>query len=335
MKWPDGTNEQLLYYDYLARYGVSARDRAINRTKEDFARFVVDDPAYQEDCLRNGNPQRFLITRSETTYRCEITAFPGEELYPGDMIECFGEHWICYETIVSSDIQVTGTIWLCNQLFRWQNGTPDIIEKWGVLDSGVYSTTKTGGYEVNTPDVQYKIYLPFDEDTERFFVDKRLATSIRYDANGKQILEVYKVTRVDPTSQAYGKGAHLLLLHCRSDDYVAEFDNVEHMICNYIPAATDAESTTTSTADPVALSVSGRETIRTGASRLYSLEPAGAFVPEWSIEPVSAGLHMETDGQELRVSADNADELVGTVFKVIASDPSGAYAPCSMTVEVI
>ena len=80
----------------------------------------MDDPAYQEDCTRNGTPQRFLITRTDSLIRCEITAFPGEELYPGDIIECFGEHWICYQTRVSSDIQVTGTIWLCNHLFRWQ-----------------------------------------------------------------------------------------------------------------------------------------------------------------------------------------------------------------------
>ena len=44
MKWPDGTGEQLLYYDYLTRYGATARERSIVRTKQDFERFVVDDP---------------------------------------------------------------------------------------------------------------------------------------------------------------------------------------------------------------------------------------------------------------------------------------------------
>ena len=45
MKWPDGTGEQLLYYDYLTRYGATARERSIVRTKQDFERFVVNDPA--------------------------------------------------------------------------------------------------------------------------------------------------------------------------------------------------------------------------------------------------------------------------------------------------
>ena len=334
MKWPDGTGEQLLYYDYLTRYGATARERSIVRTKQDFERFVVDDPAYQEDCTRNGAPQRFLITRTDSLIRCEITAFPGEELYPGDIIECFGEHWICYQTRVSSDIQVTGTIWLCNHLFRWQNGTPDIIEKWGVLDAGVYSTTIAGGYEVNTPDVQYKIYLPIDSDTERLYVDKRLATNVRYDANGKQILEVYKITRVDPTSQAYGKGAHLMLLHCRSDDYVAEHDSVAQRICNCIPPDTAGPSEPGGTVDG-APAISGRDTLRIGGSRTYSIEPPGMFEPAWSTSPALDGVSLAEEAGEVRVTAEDRPDLIGQSFVLRAEDPSGVHAPLTMTVEVI
>lgn len=332
MNWPDGTGEQRLYYDYLTRYGETARDRAISRTKQDFERFVVDDPAYQANCKRNGKPQRFLITRSDMLYRCDITAFPGEELYPGDMIECFGEHWICYQTRVSSDIQVSGIIWLCNHLFRWQNGTPNIVEKWGVLDSGIYSTTKTGGYEINTPDVQYKIYLPLDEDTERFYVDKRLATNVRFDANGKPVLEVYKVTRVDPTSQAYGHGAHLMLLHCRSDDYIAEYDNVENMICNYIPPESSDPPPVTG---GKAAAITGRGEIRVGGSRVYSLDPPDAFVPVWSVSPALEGVSLVPDGNTIRVSVADRDALVGQILTLQAEDQSGEYADCTFTVEVI
>ena len=333
MKWSDSNEEQCLYRDYLTRYGISSRDRAISRTKQDFERFVVDDPAYQENCLRNGMPQRFLITRSDVLYRCEITAFPGEELYPGDVIECFDEHWICYQTRVSSDIQVSGTIWLCNHLFHWQNGTSEIITKWGVLDSGVYSTTKTGGYEINTPDVQYKIYLPLDKDTERFFVDKRLATNVRYDANGKQILEVYKVTRVDPTSQAYGKGAHLMLLHCRSDDFIAERDNVEHMICDYIPE--EAVVSPPQESDQKAVMIVGRTTIRVGSSRAYTIEPSGLFAPVWTITPPIDGISLIHVDDNVRVTVEDKENLVGQTFALQALDPDGIYAPCAIVVEVV
>ena len=203
-----------------------------------------------------------------------------------------------------------------------------------MLDAGVYSTTIAGGYEVNTPDVQYKIYLPIDSDTERLYVDKRLATNVRYDANGKQILEVYKITRVDPTSQAYGKGAHLMLLHCRSDDYVAEHDSVAQRICNCIPPDTAGPSEPGGTVDG-APAISGRDTLRIGGSRTYSVEPHGAFAPVWSISPVLDGITLVEGSGKVCVTAEDRSDLIGQSFVLRAEDPSGVHASLTKTVGVI
>lgn len=321
------------YRKYLSLWGDTERDRSINQTIDDFERLVVDNPSYQPDCTRNGNPQRFLITRSETLYRCDIVAFPGEELYPGDVIECFGENWICYQTSIGNPIQVTGTIWLCNHLFRWQNNTSDIIERWGVLDSGVYSTTKTSGYEVNTPDVQYKIYLPLDDDTKKLYVDKRIATNIRYDSNMKKILEVYKLTRVDPTSQAYGKGAHLLLLNARSDDYIAGTDNLEERICNYIkddvpPEIGDLKDST----------IIGRQTIIIGTSRKYTSSMDAGAKPVWSISPDNDDIILttnESDKNSVTISVSDSEKLIGINIMLNVHDENNIYNDAEMNVEVI
>ena len=138
--------------------------------------------------------------------------------------------------------------------------------------------------------MQYKIYLPIDSDTERLYVDKRLATNVRYDANGKQILEVYKITRVDPTSQAYGKGAHLMLLHCRSDDYVAEHDSVAQRICDYIPPDTAGPSEPEGAADG-APAISGRTpsasagAVPTPSSRPVCSNRHGPCRRRWTASP--------------------------------------------------
>ena len=321
------------YLQYIGTYGETERDRSINRSIDDFERLVVDNPNYQEHCTRNGEPQRFMISRSDVLYRANITAFPGEELYPGDIIECFGEHWIVYQTRVASVYQTTGIIWLCNHLFRWQNNTPDIIERWGVLDSGVYSTTKTAGYEVNTPDVQYKIYLPLDDDTKKLFVDKRIATNIRYDANGKEILEVYKLTRVDPTSQAYGKGAHLMLLNARSDDYIAEHDNIDVRICGYIPPV--AEEETIHHAELLPAEIAGRNSVRVGASRTYTTTVPAEAYPQWSYYPVLDGVVLDDTENGVRLIVDDKSSLVGEVITLRVVDSTGLYLPAEFTVEVI
>ena len=328
------------YTDYLktlSLYGTTSRERDIAMAKEDFARSVVDNPAYQENCLRNDVPQRFMIYRTDTPTKYNIAAFPGEELYPGDIITAFDEHWIVYQTRVGSAIQVTGVMWLCNHLFRWQNGTPEIVERWGVLDSGVYSTTKTAGYEVNTPDVQYKIYLPLDRDTKRLYVDKRIATNIRYDANGKEILEVYKLTRVDPTSQAYGKGAHLLMLHARSDDYIAEHDSLAERICGYIPPDTPQTSAPPSGDMPSRLPcrISGRTTIRLGSARTYTVDMDDSADPAWKLDPPLDGLSVAASGTTARLIAADDAALVGSSVVLSVTDMAHVYDDAQITVEVI
>ena len=323
-----------LYKQYLTLWGETERDRSINKTIDDFERLVIDNPSYQPDCTRNGEKQRFLITRSETLYRCDIVAFPGEELYPGDIIECFGENWICYQTSIGNPIQITGTIWLCNHLFRWQNNTSEIIERWGVLDSGVYSTTKTSGYEVNTPDVQYKIYLPLDDDTKKLYVDKRIATNIRYDANMKKILEVYKLTRVDPTSQAYGKGAHLLLLNARSDDYIAGVDNLEERICNYI-----ADDTPPDIGDLKDNQIIGRETIIIGTSRKYTSSMDAGAKPVWSISPDdNDNIIMSVDENNINsviISVLDNEDIIGTNIILRVHDEMNQYNDAKIKIGVI
>ena len=323
------------YRAHLGIDGDNVRDRIIRQTSEDFARSVVDNPNYQSDCLRNGQPQRFLIQRDTTAYRADIVAFPGEELYPGDIIECFGEHWICYQIRVASAIQVSGTLWLCNHLFRWQNGTSDIIERWGVLDSGVFSTTTAGGYEVSTPDVQYKIYLPIDDDTRKLFVDKRIATNVRYDSNFKEILEVYKLTRVDLTSQAYGRGAHLMLLNARSDDYVAETDNLAERICDYIAPNAVVGPLTPPESNPALMdaTISGRTSARVGGNRLYSTNIDGDTI--WSFAPELEGISLAAEGTGARLSVESRDDLIGVVVTLTVSDAAGAYNPAHYDVEVI
>lgn len=327
------------YRRYLAQHGTTARERSLNQTAADFERLIQDNPNYVGDCTRNGVPQRFMIARSDALYKANITAFPGEELYPGDVIEAFGEHWVCYQTRVANALQISGIIWLCNHLFRWQNHSSEIIERWGVLDPGVYSTNKTGGYEVNTTDVQYKIYLPLDEDTKWLYVDKRIATGSKYDANGKEILEVYKLTRVDMTSQAYGKGAHLLLLNIRSDDYIAETDDLTERICDYVSPDTSngvqEDATAAQHAGPSrrSIQISGRTTIRSGGTRLYTTDLM--TTPKWSITPNADGIALSLEGNAARLTVDAVDELIGTSVTIRAEDPTGEAQAADLIVEVV
>lgn len=324
-------------YDHLLSIdGTSAQERAINHLKEGFMENIAENPGYEADAKRNGIIQPMLFTRGDVLYKVNVTMMPGDELYPGDIVEAYGEHWICIETRVVDTIQKTGLLWLCNHEFAWQNFSSEIYKCYGVLDSGVYSTTKNGDEQLQYLDKQFKIYLPFNEDTEKLFVDKRIAMGRAYDAHGNQILNVYEITGVDSISRSYGSGAHLLILNARSSAYNASTDNLEHGICDYIES------------DPVIpcakkldCRISGRSYVRCGGKctlkpeffDVYD-EPVEGVEPVWTIVgDIPVGVSLEDAGNNIIVKA-TKETYVGSKVVVTLVDKDNNYNIAYKELEV-
>lgn len=188
----------------------------------------------EHNALRNGKPQKLIVTKTDNVRVMNVTAFPDEDLMIGDVLEFYNAHWIIIRLYATDNIQRKGVAYQCNHLFRFQLGTSEIYERWGVIDSGVYSTTEKQGIIGATPDQQYKMYMQKDEYTRRLSRDKRLATDVWYDINGEQILTVYRITAYDSVSVSYIDG-NLIEFKLRADQYVPNIDSIEEMICDYIP----------------------------------------------------------------------------------------------------
>jgi len=298
----------------------TANEARIREAKESLRRELVTSVHYMS-CKRNGVEQGFVVTPSEAYHKYEIEALPDEQLFVGDEIECMNEHWIVVKTRVASPFQTIGLMWLCNFKFRWQNHTPEIIERWGVLDSGVYSTTRDGNGDLVTPDKQFKIYFPKDPDTAKLYIDKRLAVEVIYDANGNEILNVYRITGYDSVSTSYGQGGHLLVLNARSEDYVPGKDNIKELICDYI-APDDVP--------PVGGGeITGMRTIRVGGARTYT---ADFNVVSWSVSHTMWGVAINGDNHTARLSVDLNDDLVGEIVTIVAT---GDDIESTLDVEVI
>jgi hypothetical protein len=308
------------YNARLGINGVSDRDRIIQKAKDNFQVKVISNPGYQPNATRNGAPQRFLVDRTEVAYKIKVIAFPDENLYVGDILEIMDEHFIVVETRVVNEIHITGTAWLCNHLFRFQNGTSDIIERWGVLDSGVYSTTLKGNNTVQSLHKQFKVYLPYDEDTAKLYIDKRIAGGVNYDANGDEILTCYIYTGEDPISRSYGKNGHLLIMNVESVEYDASRDNAKERICDYIAPS---EPSTAGTLCKIA----GRDTLRIGSHRTYLAQffkDSGGVdeeaVPSWSVTGAAYGIQYSVKDGALIISVDANDALIGTKLTVELND---------------
>lgn len=291
---------------------------------------------------RNGETQRFVVKPSDVRYKYIIMAFPGEDLFVGDTIECYNLHWLVIETKVASSevIQTSGMMWVCNHLFRFQNIDTTIYERWGVLDSGVYSTTVTNDDTVRNPDKQFKIYLPYDDATKYIYIDKRLAVDTQYDFNGELILETYRVTGRNKVARSWGNSADLLVLEARSDLYSPSKDNLELMICDYKEGGTFEGQSAQTQQQPQAQIV-GAPTVRLGRSRTFTAvfsDASGSPIsatPVWSVSEHAGITYQAQEDGSFVVTAENNEQWIGTTFTVTVEAIGAMCEACSIEVEVI
>lgn len=324
-----------LYDKKLTASGCTPRERQLNQSREDFLREAVKNPSFHM-AMRNDVEQPFLITRTEVPEKYKIVAFPGDDLCDGDYIDVFGERFLVIQTRVQDTLQKNGIMWLCNHEFVWQNFTSDVVKRWGVLDSGVYSSTIMGEVTARSKNKQFKLYFPLDEATEKIFVDKRLACDKMYDQFGHQILNVYHVTGYDGTSESFGTGAHLLILNLRSDEYDREKDNVELMICDYIKPEEDTPT------DLLDCEISGSDYIRIGTSRKYNAifyDADGNVVDNveavWSLEETPDGVSLSQTGNKLSITVANDEALLGQTLALSLTDSEGNYETVTKAIDLL
>lgn len=324
-----------LYETKLNAYGETTRERQLEQAREDFYREAIKNPAYHK-ALRNGVEQDFLIQRTDKTERFKITAFPGEDLNIGDYIEVWGETFLVYQTRVQTTLNKTGILWLCNHKFRWQSFTPEIIERWGILDSGVYSTTIRGEDDVKYKNKQFKMIVPLDEETIKLYVDKRIAVDKMYDKRGNKILNVYQITGYDATGENFGEGSHILYLNLRSDEYDDNTDNYDEVICDYIAQGEETEPQESE----LACSIKGASAIRIGTNRKYTPvfldsegEEISGVTPVWSSDELPNGITSSESGGKLVISVADEVGLIGNSFKIYLT--ADGYMTASADIEIL
>lgn len=311
-------------YDTLMNvYGTNEADRAVNTAKETFYREAIDNPGYHPDCKRNGVPQRFLIERTDVPNKAKFVTFPDEKIYPGDLIEVNDLIYIIIEPPRFLDrINWAAVGRLCNIDLKWQDFDGRICHSPVCLDAGVYSTTLNGTDTLQAPDKQFKLFMPYTDETAKFYLDKRIAVDWRYDKHGKKVLECYRVTGMNRVAKTYGEEGHLLICELRSSTFSPEHDNVEELICDYVDPPTEPTEATSAQCNII-----GRPSIRMGRSQQYTvaistsdgteIEAAGV---SWDTAAVPVGIQTTVDDIcTLTISIPKDEDWIGTVFNISVS----------------
>ena len=248
-------------FDKYREYLRASSETAIEQGKQEIVDTIVDgimdSAGYQFDATVNGESQQIVALRKITNL-CKVTVLPGDNMYIGDLVYVFNEYWICMEVYVDEYGIRYAEIWMCNQIFNYQDHDLNIIHKYAIVDDGTYSKTSDTKSIVIT-DNMYTCYISLDEESRALYVDKRLALGKLLNSKGEEILEVGKIGWIDITSKNYGYGSHLMQFRLRNDVYNQESDDIGKLICNYIQPQEDI---TPETPDGGELEILDNHTIR-------------------------------------------------------------------------
>lgn len=327
-----------VYKEYLGGSGATRYQRIRESARADLLAHAQDNPDYHDDTKRNGVPQPFILTRGGENFTYNMICLPGDEVFCGDIIEAFGEKWIVTVARADDTTHKTGIMHQCNHMFRFQNFTSEIVERWGWIDQSGYSSQVTGTNQMQKAEEQFAVYMPYDEDTAKIFVDKRLASHVGYDQFGRKILVTFRVTSAAPNTFSFSRGDHLLGLKVVRDVYRPTTDNLEEVICDYIA---DGAAIPEPPAENATCKIDGASKLLLGRSRTYKavfLDSAGADVSAsveavWDL-PTIDGITYTVNGNTVKVTAGNLDCLIGVVVTIglTAADPT--FGRALMSVEV-
>lgn len=332
------------YKEYILQGTFCERDHEILSAKNDLLSDMEMSPDYHFDTLRNGVSQPFLLTRGGEKHSYNVICRPGDDLFAGDMIDAFGQKWIVMEARADATTHKTGVMYQCNKLFRFQNWTSDIIEKWGYVDVSGYSASFNNDNQLQNSSEQIVIYFPYDTDTERLYVDKRLPSHVGYDNFGNKMLFSFKITGLNPVSESFNCGDHLLMVKAERCLYAQDKDNLDLEICDYIGSEyreEDVIPTVPELAEAPTCSIRGSSGIRIGCARVYNVSlmmPNGSedtdaeFV--WSLNGYHADMEIISN-RSVKVRIPDDRILIGDTFKLSATLADDASIYCEIELEVL
>lgn len=323
-------------YETLLGGSSAQSDRrgvAIEQAAQSFVTGMVDDPAYQPKACVDGAITPILASR-KSTIKCEIKAAPGTDIHIGDMVRCLGEIWIVVELYTDKVGIINGTMWLCNDIIRFQNHSAPVISRHCVVDDGSYSKRTDSDAPIMTN--TYSIYITIDEATRKLYVDKRLAFGKVFSASGEEILEVYKIIGMDIKSKNFGDGSHLMVLTVQRDVYDAYADSIDDNICDIF--VTNDEHSPAATGSCF---IVGRDIIRAGVARTYVAKFTDANGKEvdgvsavWQVTAPNA-IKWSADGNNLTVQPPLDESIVGEVITINLTDAEGLFGAYEKKAQVV
>lgn len=314
------------YKERLKKSGGSKRDRTIMTAQLRVKNYSQHSPAFKNDIEVDGVKQDLLIVSTQVMTTKTIEAMPGEDFSVGSIVLWNKSHWLITKRDADSDIAVRGTIEQCNRSIRWQNPqTLQIHDRWCVVDNP-YSNSLNTTATLAESQRQFKIKMPYDEETSLLDLDKRFMLEMIGDKP-----KVYKITSVDNMTERYdydGKYSGFLVVNVEQDVYNKDTDNKDLMICDYkiVPEVLPPQG-------PIGCSIkfNGDPEVRIGGLEKKfvafffdeaSGDPILDIVPDWNVscaKEIEQYVDWHVQENKLLISIKNNMAALGAIIEITLS----------------
>ena len=251
-----------LYAKQLQHKGMTSRDRIISREKEALIAQFEKAPS-AKNTLVDGELKKMIVSSTQALNEKTFVLMPGDTIKIGDIVVWENLHWLVVELDFDNTIAYKGRIAQCNRQIRWQNpATKDIIERWCLMTKP-YTSNVTNGTQVSVSNREYKVQIPYDDETKLVDLDKRFMLEL---INGRP--RTYNCTSVDQQTNVYQDLENgFIVWNLSQDEACHPNDNVDLMVCDYVQGDGDQEN-------PNIYMISGMDVLRAGLGEfLYTLTP--------------------------------------------------------------
>lgn len=304
-----------LYAKQLQHKGMTSRDRIISREKEALIAQFEKAPS-AKNTLVDGELKKMIVSSTQALNEKTFVLMPGDTIKIGDIVVWENLHWLVVELDFDNTIAYKGRIAQCNRQIRWQNPvTKDIIERWCLMTKP-YTSNVTNGTQVSVSNREYKVQIPYDDETKLVDLDKRFMLEI---IDGKP--RTYSCTSVDQQTNVYQDLENgFIVWNLSQDEAGRPGDNAELMICDYVEPEENLPSS-------VKASITGMDVLRAGLGEFeYTLDSeSDVDVVSWHIsvqDEMREYIHMSESGiHSVYLSA--AVQAIGALIEIYVTDRLG------------
>lgn len=325
-----------VYETRLSVVGTSGRDRTVTRERESILRKYMSSPALKTVSV-NGSNMYLLINSTDKPSEKKFNTLPDGIVNIGDIILWQEMHWLVTQVDFDDEISRSGRIVQCNRQIRWQNhATYKIIERW-CLVTKPYTSNIDEGKVISTSSREFKVQLPYDDETKLLDLDKRFMLEV---INTKP--RTYKCTSVDQQTNKYQDiDGGFIVVNLKQDEAGQPGDRTDLMICNYKEPTITPETPS----DMLNCEIKGRRDIRVGISRKYTAifyAKDGTTVTDdikavWAVtvpDGYENKVNWTTNGNFIEMTVID-DSLIGKTITVGLFDTDSLYSRVTMDVEVV